>query len=213
MKFLRWFFLVVLLSSLSYLSLFAQNRTDGEFLFKVWLYIEHQNDHARDIPSTAIKDSSLFQVFNDNIRLIVDTLKSNGYFRNYVFLRLKGIKSYEDQSPGGISYKNKKSTLLIHRAIPIICDGYVLCVNKLQGTSFRLQGFEGNDLLSLINEIRDVSTLPPPTKSIEVKEIIKNLVVEGIDFNCIYKGLTDGKGDSEKFPCLKPCSYITITVH
>lgn len=130
---------------------YSQRSTDGKFLFKMWFFIEHANYNPAyfrklDFPT---KDSTLFCLFNSVVDLNMDTLKSTGFDSSFLFLsiaEMKGNKLVNDSA-----FKYSKTPYLSYVLTPIYhCNdvGYVLCINKSSGTSYRLQGFSGNDFWS-----------------------------------------------------------------
>jgi len=180
--------------------LYAQNSSDSKYLFKMWLFLDHSNDHSREIPSATAKDSVIFKLFDENIELKFDTLKANSFLKEYLFLSVN--------PKGGIKY-SPTTNKLIYLSIPSDSSTYVLCVNKFQGTSFRLKGFSGNDLFSLINEIIEKSKKEYKRK-LSMRDVLKQLNVQDIDFDCIFRGLKDGNHDPIRYPCLQRCTNIEV---
>jgi hypothetical protein len=64
----------------------SQENTNGNYLFKVWLYIEKPNVTMRIPDKFPIKDSSLFYFFSKNIGIRTDTIESKSFSSDYVFL-------------------------------------------------------------------------------------------------------------------------------
>ncbi|MEO6455731.1 MAG: hypothetical protein ABIN97_16745 [Ginsengibacter sp.] len=191
---------------------FSQKSADGTFLFKTWFYIEHINDDSRYASDFPVKDSSVFSLFINNIILRLDTLSSNGFSNDYVFLavNLNRQTSVVDSS---IMY-DMKTKFLKYIVIPAFCNRYVLCVNKINGMSYRIQGFAGNDFLILMKDIKEEFYLK--TKSeLKTTAFLKDYSASNIDFQCIYKGLQSNQAGSKKYPCLFNCrgSNEIIWVH
>lgn len=177
-------------------SCFSQQSTDGKYLFTMWLFLEHVNQTYRTEDAFPIKDSSVFSLFTKNINFHLDTLKSTGFPDSYLFLAL----NLHDSS---LIY-NQSTKYLNYIGIPSFCSRYVLCVNELNGKSFRIQGFTGNDFFSLLKDLKN-DVYRRNELRLTTKSFIKNYYVEGIDFKCIYKGLLSGEYDLHKYPCLYDC--------
>lgn len=184
---------------------FSQKNTDGIFLFKTWLYIEHINDDSNYNTEFPTKDFAVFSLFINNIKLRLDTLKRNGFSDKYVFLSLQlNYPSISiNDSLKSLQYNNK-TPFLRYIVIPAFCNRYVICINKITGFSYRLQGFTGNDFFNLLNDVKTEYNLQYK-KELKTKVFLKEYGVADIDFGCIYKGLQSGQGDSKKYPCLYNC--------
>jgi hypothetical protein len=190
---------------------FSQQNTDGKFLFKMWFFVEHVNQHSRKEDDFPVKDSSLFSLFEAAINIKCDTLKSNGFTSNYTFLSVAPLKNNSSRNDSALTYS--KTTQLLYASVPVNnCEGYVLCVNTISGRSYRLQGFYGNDFFSFLQEVKE-EYQKTFSKSLSTKSFLKNYYVEGMDFNCINKGLSSGEVYPKKYPCLKKCSDFIITIH
>jgi hypothetical protein len=184
---------------------FAQKSTDGIFLFKTWFYIEHINNDSRYASDFSVKDSSVFSLFINNIDLKLDTLSSKGFSNQYVFLSLtlnEQVKNATHRSKSLVY--NMETEFLSYIVIPAFCDRYVLCVNKVTGTSYRIQGFAGNDFLSLLMSIKEEFALRYK-KQLKTNTFFKDYSAGGIDFKCIYNGLRSGQYNTKKHPCLYNC--------
>lgn len=183
---------------------FSQKNTDGKFLFKTWFYLEHLNDNSLYNIEFPVKDSSILTLFINDLSLKIDTLKSNGFSEEYIFLAVN-LKNPEARAKGkdsSLMYSNTR--YLQYIVVPTFCNRYVLCVNKSTGFSYRLQGFIGNDFLNLLKEIKDEFYLSNKVQ-LKTKAFLKNYTVDYIDFECIYKGLQSGQYGSKKFSCLGNC--------
>lgn len=182
----------------------AQQKTDGKFIFKSWLFLEHLNSDIRD-NDFSVKDAELFAFFDNIVQLQIDTLKSTGFSKDFIFLSIASHKNNIVFNDSAIIYK--KFNQHVHINIPVSnCDGYILAVNNKTGRSFRIMGFYGNDLLGLIREMK-ISHKNPRNF------FLKNCFVGGVDFNCIYKGIMSKNYDSKKSYCLAPCSDFIIKVN
>lgn len=197
------------------LIILAQKNTDGIFLFKTWLYLEHQNDDSRYNIEFPVKDSSVFSLFMNNITLRPDTLKSSGFAEDYIFLALnfKSQAERANSTDSSLLY-DKKTKFLIYIGVPTLCNRYVLCVNKSTGLSYRLQGFIGNDFLNLLKDTKEGFYLHNK-RLLKTKIFFKEYTVGDIDFGCIYKGLQSDQSDYKKYPCLYSCrgSNEIIWIH
>jgi hypothetical protein len=192
-------------------SLLAQKSTDTKFIFKTWLFLEQNNTSSRYATQYPIKDSSLFNLFQSGLDIKFDTLKTKGFSDNYIFLSIPTVGGRSDIKNKVITYTTPKLVEYIN--IPVDnCEAYVLCINKFKGTSYRMKGFTGNDFLSLFKEIKN-DYWESKKQTLSIKQFLKSNLVEGLDFECLYKGLTSGKADSKEFPCLQICSDITVTIH
>lgn len=158
-----------------------------------------------------VKDSSLFYLYESTINLKLDTLNSKGFPSDYLFLSVVPLKDNKVINDSALTYN--RTNHLSYLSIPINnCEGYILCINKSSGRSFRIQGFYGNDFLTLLQEVKEES-MKSREKKLSTKSFLHNYSVEGLDFKCIYKGLRSGEKDTKKFPCLKNCSDFTIVIH
>ncbi len=186
-------------------TIFAQHTTDGKFLFKMWLFLEHDNSLSKYSTTFPVKDSSVFNLFITKIDLKLDTLKSIGFPNKYIFLALTFNKAKGTETQESPVFYEKKTSYLEYIDIPSFCSRYVLCINKLTGTSFRLQGFTGNDFNNLFSELVNRDDTQFSTKNnITIKSFLKKYYVEGIDFKCIYEGLKSNN-NLRKYSCLSSC--------
>jgi hypothetical protein len=155
---------------------FSQKNTDSKFLFKTWFYIEHLNNDSRYNTEFPVKDSSILSFFINDISLRLDTLKSNGFSEDYVFLAIN-LKTQDVRANGkdsSIIYTNTR--YLQYIVVPTFCNRYVLCVNKATGFSYRLQGFVGNDFLNLLKDTKDEFFLLHK-KRLQIKDFLKEYTV------------------------------------
>jgi hypothetical protein len=183
---------------------FSQKNTDGNFLFKTWIYLEHINDGSRYNVEFPVKDSAVFSLFVNNINLRLDTLKSDGFSDDYIFLAVN-FKSQKERAEGkDSSLIYSKTKFLQYIVIPTLCSRYVLCINKVTGFSYRIQGFSGNDFFNLLKDVKDEFSVRYK-KQLKTKTFLKEYSAGDIDFKCIYKGLQSGQYDFKKYPCLYDC--------
>jgi hypothetical protein len=189
----------------------AQSTSDPKFLFKTWLFLEQNNTKSRDATKFPVKDSSLFDLFQREIEIKFDTLKMEGFSRDYVFLSISFSDGTHHVPDNSIIYK--KTPFLEYLSIPSDnCGAYILCINKSNGTSFRMKGFKGNDFFGLLREIQ-TQFIEDKNKTLSIRKFLKSYSVVGLDFECIYEGLTSGITDKDKFPCLINCSDTVVTIH
>lgn len=187
----------------------AQSKSDGKFLFKTWLFLEHSNTKSRHATQFSGKDSLLFNLFQKEIEIKIDTLKSSGFSEDYVFLSVN--LSGDTLKRNAIKYKD--GSLVEYADIPVDnCDGYVLCVNKNRGTSYRIRGFSANDFFGLYQDVQ-LQNKELTNRRLSIKQFLKNYAVDGLDFWCLYSGLTSADRDFIKYPCLRNCSDVMVIVH
>jgi hypothetical protein len=190
---------------------FCQTKTDGIFLFKMWFYIEHINKNPRIGSDYPIKDSSLFQLYQSAVNIKPDTLTKNEFTENYIFLSIAPVIDKKIINDSVLSYNKTKQLAFV--SIPVDnCNGYVLCVNVTSGKSYRLRGFFGNDFMDLLKEVK-AEYLTAYNKKLSTKEFLKKYFVTGVNFSCLYQGLSSGNTDTKNKPCLERCSDLIITVH
>ena len=192
-------------------TVFAQQNTDANFIFKTLLFLDHKNFDSRYSKDFKIKDSSLFARFNTGVELNFDTLKTTGFSSEYNFFLLASYKGNLPYKTNAIRYNLKKQIEYV--GIPVNnCDGYVICVNNITGISYRIQGFNSSDFLALIRDIQlEIST--NDNKQLMDKEFLKMYSVNGIDFRCLYEGLKANPKNWYKYPCLNSCKYFVVIVH
>ncbi|MGF7076202.1 hypothetical protein [Mucilaginibacter sp. 3215] len=202
------FFLVFFLTFNKPLS--AQQTTDAGFIFKTWLFLEHKNNKSRYATEYAVKDSALFDLFQNGLALKFDTLRMNGFGADYIFLAVSFTKKAEPYKRS-VVYKAPKEIGYISIAVDN-CQSYVICLNKSKGTSYRLSGFSGNDFLGFLHEFQG-DYRASNGEGISVKEFLSRCTVATLDFACLYEGLTEKNKTGDIYPCLRSCSDATVTVH
>jgi hypothetical protein len=175
---------------------YSQEKIDGEFVFKTQLFLEKKV--VKGVSGFEGKSRHHLSFFLDKVDLTLDTLSSKGFDDRYLFLRLS--------TTGGINYKNDaiRSDSSFALLIESGCDEYVLALNKFNGKSYRLKGFQGNDFFSLFFDInRDLKR--ENKGSLSLKLYRKNSSVDLLDFDCLYTAFKSGEFNTEKYPCLKSC--------
>jgi hypothetical protein len=199
----------------SYSHIEAQQNIDGNFLFKMWFFVEKRNVDTTSMNNNlsnkqfTSKDHSLFDFFEKNISLCLDTLKSGG-LESFVFLSASVSKSIKFYDSSMIKMDERtKSDLAWYLLIGSNCDKYVVGINKFTGVSYRLSGFDGNDFFAFLDDEKRAYYYEH-YKKLDNKQFFKECSVEGLDFKCIYNALTAiDYYDSKKYPCLKKCSAMT----
>ncbi|MQP51730.1 MULTISPECIES: hypothetical protein [unclassified Flavobacterium] len=188
------------------LNVFSQNehKIDYEHIFKKWIYIEKTSGYLpteESMNSISIKNDSIFNIFKDNIKLKISELNNNlphKYVVKYLILNNQNvIDTNQDLTPFNMDvnsffYNNQ-------------CDGKLVLVFDIEkGMSYRIAGFNGNDLMSLLFSIQEYYF--KNYEKISFKSIIKKHHIEDVDLLCIYKGLKSERLiDYKKYPCLKSC--------
>lgn len=151
--------------------------------------------------SISIKNDSIFNLFKDNIRLKISELNNNlphKYVVKCLILNNENvISTNQDLTP----YNFDVNSFFYNNQ----CDGKLVLVFDIEkGTSYRIAGFKGNDLISLLFNIQEYYF--KNYKKISFKSIIKKHHIEDVDLFCIYKGLKSERLiDYKKYPCLKSC--------
>jgi hypothetical protein len=130
---------------------------------------------------------SIFDIEKLNIK--VDSL--NMYQGDFLFFKLdfknNEIKSAENNLE--ISYSSSS------------CTEYVMAYDIQSKSTYRLQGFKGNDLLFLLRDIHKNSYSKGSVK--ETLSELNDLNIGGVDFKSIYKALRKLDFNAK---CLKVCS-------
>ncbi|MDD3005395.1 hypothetical protein [Flavobacterium sp.] len=122
------------------------------------------------------------------VEIEVDTLNSN-YFVDILFLKFKF-----NQNKLIVTDQNFKLGFSSSS-----CDEYILAYNTKDHRSYRLKGFNGNDLLFLLRDLEKLSYISSSPKKIVSELHFLNI---GIDFKSIYKALMKLDFEAE---CLKAC--------
>lgn len=124
----------------------------------------------------------------DLINIEVDTL--NNYNTDILFYRFKLGKNEVQSLDESIEISFNSSS----------CNEYILAFNINSRISYRLKGFNGNDLLFLLRDINNLSSFKISSKKLLLS--LNNLDV-GVDFIAIYKALIKLDFEAE---CLKVCT-------
>ncbi|KAA5536541.1 hypothetical protein F0919_02415 [Taibaiella lutea] len=193
--------LIILFFISSINSLNAQKNTDPVSLFKMMLFLDKDNVVFRGMDTNVVKNDSLYDVFRDYYNISFDTLKPNNnlalrdYFQFYRLdiRKLKGNRKLQN---------NEAQYIGIFTGT---MQEYILAMNLETGICYRLQGFRGNDFLMFLTDFKDMYK-EKEQKPLSNSTFLKKYNVDGLDFECLYKGLRAKDYDSEKYPCLKRCS-------
>ncbi|MCL9768855.1 hypothetical protein NAT47_00320 [Flavobacterium sp. HXWNR69] len=185
---------------------FSQNEKniDYEHIFKKWIYIEKTSEYILtegSMNTVSIKNDSVFNLFKDNIKLKITDLSNNlpnKYIVKCLLLNNENvINTNQDLTP----YNFDVNSFFYNNQ----CDGKLVLVFDIEkGTSYRIAGFNGNDLISLLFNIQEYYY--KNYKKISFKSIIKKHHIKDIDLLCMYKGLKSERLiDYKEYPCLKSC--------
>lgn len=192
----------------------AQQRSDGSFLFKLWFFIEKPNieydSTVKEVfQNFDVKGYPLFFFFMNNVSINTDTLLSKGFNNTYYFLSVSPSKniSFKDSAREALK-KISKGNASFYLLIPSNCNQYVLCINNSTGQSFRLNGFEGNDFFAFLDDVKRTYYFDYH-KQLSNSEFFNKFIVNGLDFKCIYNGLTMKGANLQKYPCLNKCASQT----
>jgi hypothetical protein len=187
--------LIILLTLSLSSHLYSQNDIDGMFIFKSILYFDRplfvvdvkKNDRNKDD----------YEYFMKSTILHLDTLKSNVY-EDYVFISLR--LSSKNQLKGDFFYEDSLSKSKKHK--------YTICVNKINGSIFRISGFNQSDLIGFWVSIQYQWDFLNRNKN--KKSFVKNFWIEDIDIECLLSSI--GKAhDSIKYPCTYRESDTVVT--
>lgn len=181
---------IFLFLSLHSTKVFCQERAVNEVeIFKMQLFLDKKINKDDNV----VKDGSLYTEFVNKVDIKLDLLKSRGFNETIKFYYLDADKNISLKID---PYSNKDFFFQFHMGF---YTTYVLCVNIKNGKSYRILGFDGNDFLDFINDYTN-------DKEISVKQFFKSCWVNGVDFECLYKGLKDREENRYKYPCLKRVS-------
>jgi hypothetical protein len=136
------------------------------------------------------KDAAGKKDVYDSKKVEIDFDTIGTYTRPYIlFLRF-------DANKNQIKVKDKESEVLLNTTS---CSEYLLAITS-EGNSYRLKGFNGNDLLFMLKEIHEQSYPQIPYKKILLELNNGNM---DINFKAIYKALMNLDFNSK---WLKPCN-------
>lgn len=136
--------------------------------------------------SATLDGSSLdsFRIFI-NSSITIDELVNYGFGSGLYFFRITKLDSQ----------LNEKNSIFLTR-----CDvPYVIGFNSFTNSAFRITGFETNDLLQLL------------PRKINIRRLDDDYYIEGVNIECLYRGLTRKETESsKKYPCLRGCGIEFI---
>ncbi|MFY7988607.1 MAG: hypothetical protein ACOVNP_06970 [Flavobacterium sp.] len=188
------------------LSVFSQNehKIDYEHVFKNWIYIEKTSGYMpteESSNSISIKNDSIFNIFKDNIKLKISELNNNLPHRYVVKCLILNNQNVIDTNQDLTPYNIDVNSFFYNNQ----CDGKLVLVFDIEkGMSYRIAGFNGNDLMSLLFSMQEYYY--KNYKKISFKSIIKKHYIKDVDLLCMYTGLKSERLiDFKKYPCLKSC--------
>lgn len=185
---------------------FSQNeqKIDYEHIFKNWIYIEKTSGYLpteESMNSISIKNDSIFNIFKDNIKLKISELNNNLPHKYVVKCLILNNQNVIDTNQDLTPFNMDVNSFFYNNQ----CDGKLVLVFDIEkGMSYRIAGFNGNDLMSLLFSIQEYYF--KNYEKISFKSIIKKHHIKNVDLLCIYKGLKSERLiDYKKYPCLKSC--------
>lgn len=193
------------------LNCYSQLRTEAVSIFKMNLFLDKKNSDFRGMNPLVVKNDSLYKEFSNLIRLKLDTLKVYGDYNlinssvghNLMFFKV----SVGVNNKNNITYVRELTSeeSQFFGFFANVFDTYVIAINQKNGKCYKLEGFGTNDFLGFLSDFKEEYN-----GELSTKHFLKNYRVEGLDFECLYKGLKSKKRDIKKFPCLTRVSDDTI---
>lgn len=166
----------------------SQNRL--EEIFKMQLFLNKDYSYGDSITSAFFSD--IISLKYDTLLITSNFKEVNISFFNYIFLKVEQSNIITNQDKGDFEVWCHDSHY------------YIIAINLKKGVSYRLAGFELNDFRYFYNDfLREYSTWSD--QKLKIKDFIKKVKVEGLDFKCLYEGTANLEIDFWKFPCLKKC--------
>lgn len=165
----------------------AQYKTQAEkeFLIKLELYKNTEASRSA-VYNRATLDKFLLLHFS------FDTLAFEGF--DYIFSFLK------------IASEKNKFQVNARDSVPMLsflCNEYVIAINKIDGSIYKLKGFAVNDFNELMNFMKSQRYSNLQTR----RKFVAHYKIEGVDLNCLYKAYE--KMDKENCSGCPP----VITLH
>lgn len=207
------FKIIVLLFFFSFSGFSQENHNiNFEHIFKNWIYLEKSSNYLKDINSIetiTIKNDSVYRAFMINVRLNLTDVSSN-LPKKFVVRSLemndRNITNNDRNITNNDKNLNPYNIGIVSFIYSVQCYGKMTLVFDLEtGMSYRVTGFNGNDLLSLIDSLKDYH-FKNEDKVLKRKTIIKNYFIEDVDLMCLYNGLiSEDSFNHIKYPCLKSC--------
>jgi hypothetical protein len=182
----------------------AQKSTDVNSIFKMLLFLNKPNVHyEKEGPLNAIKDDSLYLRFKDIVELTPEKLPASWELESFmedeytfykVDLAIASSKHYKMQ----LEYREEQILGLFHGTYTT----YIIAIDDTRGKCYRITGFDQSDFLAFLMDFKELYD-NKTSKSLSTNKFLKNFIVEGVDFSCLYDGLRENKRDTKKYPCLK----------
>lgn len=193
---------ILLLFIISLSNGYAQSKNNIEDIFKMHLFLNKKNSIYRNMDSSIVKNDSLYKVFREILNLKITMLKVENRLMGFLEENYNFYKLSEE----GITY-NRELKKNEHSYLPevMINSYFVLAVNISTGASYRLAGFDTNDFMNFLSDIKE-NYLNGNMKRLKTKYFLNNYKVEDLNFKCLYEGLTKEEIDRNKYPCLERCS-------
>lgn len=168
------------------------------------LYIYSINIYSQEI----IKSNTSFKLHLLKEGIMILNKKNNNNLLFRPDLIKIGLDTVGDYNTDVLFLRFKLGENLVHSLDENIevyfnsssCDEYIMAYNVNNYRSYRLKGFNGNDLLFMLRDINTSSNSKKSYKRLLVK--LNNLNI-GLNFKDIYKALLNFKFETE---CLKVCS-------
>ena len=190
------------------INLSAQIKHDAVSIFKMQLFLNNNKNYPyskKNDKDIVVKNDSLYEIFNEIVQIKLDSLRISGEYEfmhnsdlEYVFYKFSLYNlSYLQQISD-----NKDISLNIPHGLN---TEFILAIHTKTSASYRIKGFDGNDFLSFLSDFKE-DFYSYYEKKLTTRHFLRGYHVEGIDFKCLYQGLTAKEIDRNKYPCLKRVS-------
>jgi len=173
----------------------AQDTINVNSVFKMHLFLDRFNIKSFNVSRNDI----LYNTFSKNINLSFDTLKTYEINQKYSFYSLDAVN---DISYNSIPQDDSELFFYIYYGF---VSKYVICIDNTSGMSYRLMGFNGNDFLNFLSDYREFHNSKGYNDYMSDKKFLKECKVEGLDFQCLYKGLHDKNWNKNRYPNKYSC--------
>lgn len=177
----------------------AQVKTDAVSIFKMQIFLDKKNTEFRCMDSTSVKGDSLYRSFCDVVELKLDTLKITGNYdltKSATAPKYKFYRLLEYRYNRKLNNNEQQLYWIFGNRVSIVA------INQKTGVSYRLKGFNGNDFLGFLSDLKEEYNEANDEK-LTTKRFLKSYKVESMDFQCLYEGLISNGIDRNKYPCLK----------
>lgn len=179
------------------INLHAQSNVDVEDIFKLQLFLDKKNT-IHSSTKDVVKDDSLYQVFSNSIKLTIDTLKVESQLYDFI----DPFKYYRIDLRAVVQKLSSNDTniqsLSLFHGLNTTC---VLAISPKTGLAYRLQGFNGNDFLTFLQDLKEVYR-KEASRNISNSKLFKKYKLPEVSFKCLYTGLRARNIDTKKYPCL-----------